>query len=66
MQDITADADDTLDQVIPFGISNCACRTEYVNGPGLTPIACFGDGCVTAGWMLAGVGSFGFFCIRVG
>ena len=58
MQDLTGDADDTLDQVLPFGVGNCVGRAEYVNGPGLTPIACFGDGRVTAGWMLRGARTF--------
>jgi len=58
MQDIAGDADDTFDQVLPFGVGNCAGRTEYVNGPDLTPIARFGDGGVAAGRMLAGAGSF--------
>src|SRR5277367_6452805 len=59
VQDVTGDADDTLDQVLPFGVGNCAGRAEYVNGPGLTSIACFGDGGVTAGWTLGCAGSFG-------
>src|ERR1017187_2580328 len=59
MQHLTGDADDTLGQVLPFGVGNCAGRAEYVNGSGLTPTACFGDGGVAAGWMLAGAGSFG-------
>jgi hypothetical protein len=58
MQDLAGGTDDTLDQVLPFAVGNCAGRAEYVNGPGLTPIACFGDGRVTAGWIATGVGSF--------
>src|SRR5665213_987852 len=52
MQDITGDADDTLDQGLPFGVGNCAGRAEYVNGPDLTPITCFGDRGIAAGWLL--------------
>src|SRR5665213_565542 len=59
MQDITGDADDTLDQGLPFGVGNCAGRAEYVNGPDLTPITCFGDRGIAAGWLLAGAGGFG-------
>ena len=59
MQDLPGDADDTLDEVLPFGVGNCAGRAEYVNGPGLTSITCFGDGGVTAGWTLGCAGSFG-------
>src|SRR5665213_3872524 len=59
MQDITGDAGDTLDQGLPFGVGNCAGRAEYVNGPDLTPITCFCDRCIAAGWMLAGAGGFG-------
>ena len=59
MRDITGDADDTLDQVLPFGVGNRAGRAEYVNGPGLTSITCFGVGSGAAGWMLCCAGSFG-------
>ncbi len=59
MQDVTGDADDTLDQVLPFGIGNRARGAEDVNSPGLTSITCFGDGGVAAGWMLRCAGSFG-------
>jgi hypothetical protein len=59
VQDVTGDADDTLDQVLPFGVGNCAGCAEYINGPGLTPISCFGDGGLAAGWLLAGAGGFG-------
>ena len=59
MQDIAGDADDALDQGLPFGVGNCVGRAEYVNGPGLTPIACFGGGDIAAGWMLGCAGGFG-------
>jgi len=59
MQHLTSDSDDTLDQMPPFGVGNCAGRAEYANGPGLPPVACFGDGGVAAGRMLTVTSSFG-------
>jgi hypothetical protein len=59
MQDVTGDAHDTLDEVLPFGAGNRAGRAEYLHDPRLTSIACFGDGAVTAGSTLGCTGSFG-------
>src|SRR5208282_2043240 len=59
MQDIAGDADDTLDQGLPFGVGHRAGRAEYVNRPGLMAIARGGDRGVAAGGVLRGADDFG-------
>jgi hypothetical protein len=59
MQDIAADADDTLYHGQPLGTGNGAGGAEYVDCPGFVPAARGGDRGVTAGRAEGGAVSFG-------
>ena len=59
MQDRAVNADDVLDQGLPFGAGDRAFCTEDLGGPGLMAVACGGDRGVFADRALGGAGDLG-------
>ena len=59
MQDVTGDANDPLDQGLPFGVGHHPVRAENICGPGFMAIARGGDRGVAAGGKEGCAGGFG-------
>jgi hypothetical protein len=59
LQDIAGDADDELDQGLPFSGGHSLGRAKYLDRPGLMSVSPDGDLGVSTDGLLRGAGGFG-------